>query len=71
MLPDRVSNPGSLTYESGALPIALVVRGPIFSYHCLCGIQSNVYVYMLVPAELKINIDTINKQLFCLVRFES
>ena len=30
MLPDRVSNPGPLTYESGALPIAL--RGPaIFS----------------------------------------
>ena len=26
MLPDRVSNPGRLTYESGALPIAL--RGP-------------------------------------------
>ena len=26
MLPDRVSNSGSLTYESGALPIAL--RGP-------------------------------------------
>ena len=26
MLPDQVSNPGSLTYESGALPIAL--RGP-------------------------------------------
>ena len=26
MLPDRVSNPGSHTYESGALPIAL--RGP-------------------------------------------
>ena len=23
MLPDRVSNPGPLTYESGALPIAL------------------------------------------------
>ena len=23
MLPDRVSNPGLLTYESGALPIAL------------------------------------------------
>ena len=23
MLPDRVSNPGHLTYESGALPIAL------------------------------------------------
>ena len=26
MLPDLVSNPGPLTYESGALPIAL--RGP-------------------------------------------
>ena len=26
MLPDRVSNPGALTCESGALPIAL--RGP-------------------------------------------
>ena len=26
MLPDRVSNPGPLTYESGALAIAL--RGP-------------------------------------------
>ena len=28
MLPDRVSNPGPLPYESGALPIAL--RGPAF-----------------------------------------
>ena len=28
MLPDRVSNLGPLTYESGALPIAL--RGPAF-----------------------------------------
>ena len=27
MLLDRVSNPGPLTYESGALPIAL--RGPL------------------------------------------
>ena len=26
MLPERVSSPGPLTYESGALPIAL--RGP-------------------------------------------
>ena len=30
MLPDRVSNPGPLTYESGALPIAL--RGPAQSW---------------------------------------
>ena len=28
MLPDRVSNPGPLTYESGALPIAL--HGPAY-----------------------------------------
>ena len=32
MLPDRVSNPGPLTYESGALPIAL--RGPAQEYTC-------------------------------------
>ena len=30
MLPDRVSNPGSPTYESGALPIAL--RGPAMGH---------------------------------------
>ena len=30
MLPDRVSNPGPLTYESGALPIAL--RGPALAH---------------------------------------
>ena len=29
MWPDRVSNPGPLTYESGALPIAL--RGPPYT----------------------------------------
>ena len=29
MWPDRVSNPGPLTYESGALPIGL--RGPAHS----------------------------------------
>ena len=36
MLPDRVSNPGPLTYESGALPIAL--RGPALG---------NLYLYLL------------------------
>ena len=30
MLPDRVSNPGPLTYESGVLPIAL--RGPAYTF---------------------------------------
>ena len=32
MWPDRVSNPGPLTYESGALPTAL--RGPACMYVC-------------------------------------
>ena len=48
MLPDRVSNPGPLTYESGALPIAL--RGPdkrertdIFIYYFFLQLNS---VYM-------------------------
>ena len=31
MWPDRVSNPGPPTYESGALPIAL--RGPAWPNH--------------------------------------
>ena len=38
MLPDRVSNPGPLTYESGAPPIAL--RGPAkdrYPFLCLFG----------------------------------
>ena len=35
MLPDRVSNPGPLAYESGALPIAL--RGP--AEDCLDGLS--------------------------------
>ena len=41
MLSDRVSNPGSLTYESGALPIALrgpahpfVILGVLCRFHC-------------------------------------
>ena len=29
MLPDRVSNPGPLTYESGALPIAHPTNGKL------------------------------------------
>ena len=37
MLPDRVSNPGPLTYESGALPIAL--RGP--NGTCILNIRKN------------------------------
>ena len=40
MLPDRVSNPGPLTYESGALPI--VLRGPAgFQWRESSGAQDN------------------------------
>ena len=39
MLPDRVSNPGPLTYESGALPIAL--RGPAAKREYLVIIRDN------------------------------
>ena len=41
MLPDRVSNPGPLTYESGALSIAL--RGPATPIH-VC----KIYVCKLI-----------------------
>ena len=34
MWPDRVSNPGPLTYESGALPTAL--RDPAASHDFIC-----------------------------------
>ena len=40
MLPDRVSNPGPLTYESSALPIAL--RGPAKLWF-LCGHIHRIY----------------------------
>ena len=45
MLPDRVSNPGPLTYESGALPIAL--RGPAV-YLLSCYVNSLCYLIYLL-----------------------
>ena len=39
MLPDRISNPGPLTYESGALPIAL--RGPAIKHEALIKCKLN------------------------------
>ena len=44
MLPDRVSNPGPLTYESGALPIAL--RGPATDFVRLYLIFLNMWDYV-------------------------
>ena len=45
MLPDRVSNPGPLTYESGALPIAL--RGPAYYYFFYFFFFFNSYFFQL------------------------
>ena len=52
MLPDRVSNPGPLTYKSGALPIAL--RGPA---------ESNAYL-----KQIKVILSAVKKyRIFSLV----
>ena len=40
MLPDRVSNPGPLTYESGVLPIAL--RGPLDEGSWCCKLPADL-----------------------------
>ena len=42
MLPDRVSNPGPLTHESGALPIAL--RGP-YAVLQVCKLHTCIHVH--------------------------
>ena len=36
MLPDRVSNPGPVTFESGALPIALRDPACMYVYMYVC-----------------------------------
>ena len=46
MLPDRVSNPGPLTYESDALPIAL--RGP--AEHPVTSAQLAIKIKAFQPA---------------------
>ena len=46
MLPDRVSNPGPLTYESGALPIAL--RGPALKIRVVGVMLKKLYFEMLI-----------------------
>ena len=51
MLPDRVSNPRPLTYESGALPIAL--RGPTGLLHnMIMVLNKQVYVSRRIRAVL-------------------
>ena len=41
MLPDRVSNPGPLTYESGALPIALRGSVLLLVIYCVCALLAS------------------------------
>ena len=61
MLPDRVSNPGPLTYESGALLIAL--RGPALFHMLSC------HVIALVSCTLSGNsLGVVQKNVFlCLL----
>ena len=44
MLPDRVSNPGPLTYESGTLPIAL--RGPAKGVRIIQNVETKISINM-------------------------
>ena len=48
MLPDRVSNIGPLTYESGALPIAL--RGP--ARYLICRMRSYMLYILHVQEDI-------------------
>ena len=50
MLPDRVSNPGALTYESGALPIALRGPVPIGTSRTTLGINAMGSVFLCIVA---------------------
>ena len=56
MLPDRVSNPGPLTYESGALPIAL--RGPACSSNQNFWLAERKRNYLLIALFNKFILDT-------------
>ena len=47
MLLDRVSNPGPLTYESGALPI--VLRGPFSDVEYSVSFTSDTSAKTIVP----------------------
>ena len=71
MLPDRVSNPGPLTYESGALPIAL--RGPAtlwpFAYKNIPKLMMNGLVWiekqtilLLIEANMQFSVRLFDKR---------
>ena len=69
MLPDRVSNPGPLTYESGALPIAQ--RGPAeldwisnYYFHKIkfAKKRKKIRSYLLLPVILSTQADHLHKR---------
>ena len=58
MLPDRVSNPGPLTYESGALPIALLGPANLNGYLHEISIQFDSWLsrYILGTVTYSLNV---------------
>ena len=65
MFPDQVSNPGPLTYESGALSIAL--RGPAFYLgHCPNYEENNEVLLRIVVFDCLwiLNVDSIKEGSF-------
>ena len=59
MLPDRVSNPGPLTYESGALPIALLGPAHLIRIYSVCKLS---YFHLWYLKELMILGNIIGQQ---------
>ena len=59
MLPDRVSNPGPLTYESGALQIAL--RGPAFKVDTSVLVQLALVSCFLLYSSACVQASKVNK----------
>ena len=60
MLPDRVSNPGPLTYESGALPIAL--RGPAVPISYSRMIFACILIFDVFWSDLKFLMNSFKRQ---------
>ena len=58
MWPDRVSNPGPLTYESGVLPTAL--RGPL---NLRCMVHLHLPFYLSGPGCSKLTTSLVNVSL--------
>ena len=60
MWPDRVSNPGPLTYESGALPIALRSPATIFSVYIVHLKSQITYLFVKFCCSISIFLSSAN-----------